>query len=579
MKSILTLLTQELSKAFESAGYDAEYGQVTLSKRTDIADYQCSGALIAAKIYKVSPIDIAKTVVKNVCGPFEVTVVKPGFINIKLHDEYIMALVNQMNGEEKLGVEPMMSKKVVIDYGGPNVAKPLHVGHLRSAIIGESIKRIYMFLGHEIQGDIHLGDWGLQIGLVIEELKHRYPDLCYFDENYTLAYPKEPPFKIHELSEIYPTANAKSKEDAFYLQNARNNTAKLQNNHQGYTALWRQICKVSIEDLKKNYGMLNVHYELWHGESHSMPEVPQVIQILKDKGLTQKDDGAIIVPVERENDKRPMPPMILIKSDGAVLYSTTDLTTIYQRIDENDLDEIIYVVDKRQELHFEQVFRSARLSGIVDEKLELNFIGFGTMNGTDGKPFKTRDGGVMKLEDLIHMLRESVKNKLFTGREDYSEDEINDISMKVGLAALKYGDLINVSTKDYVFDLDRFATFEGKTGPYILYSIVRIKSIFNKVKSFDEKLSVSKIETERKIHLKLLNFDHMMHQAFYGKAPHKICEYAFELSNLFNRFYHETKILDKNNENRDSHLSMLKLVLKTLETCLDLLGIYTIDRM
>lgn len=579
MKSILTILTEELSKAFELAGYSAEYGQVSISKRADIADYQCNGAMIAAKKYKKLPIDIAAEVAEHIKGHFNIEVAKPGFINIVLHDDLIASLTNKMNTEEKLGVEPMPPKKVVIDYGGPNVAKPLHVGHLRSAIIGESIKRIYSFLGHNITSDIHLGDWGLQIGLVIEELKHRYPNLCYFNDNYDLAYPAEAPFEIHELSDIYPTASAKSKKDSEYLQSARHNTAMLQNNHKGYTALWQHICHVSIEDLKKNYGELNVHFELWKGESHSMPEVSNVVELLKTKGLTKEDDGAIIVPVEKPDEKRPMPPMILIKSDGAVLYSTTDLTTIYQRVNTSDLDEIIYVVDKRQELHFEQVFRSARMSGIVNDDLELNFIGFGTMNGTDGKPFKTRDGGVMKLEDLIHMLRSSVKSKVFNGREDYSEEVIDDISIKVGLAALKYGDLINISTKDYVFDLDRFATFEGKTGPYILYSIVRIKSIFNKAESFEDELSIPMTETERKIQLKLLHFDHMIHQAYLNKAPNKICEYAFELSNMFNRFYHETKILDDDNQHRDNHLSLIKLIMKTLETCLDLLGIYSIDKM
>lgn len=579
MKSIQIILTEILSDAFTQAGFEGKYGKVTQSKRPDLADYQCSGPLAAAKQYKLSPVDIAEQVLVKLEGDFDVEVIKPGFINIKLSNHFITSLTNEMNQDKRLGIEEMSPTQVVIDYGGPNVAKPLHVGHLRSAIIGESIKRIYKYLGHDITGDIHLGDWGLQIGLVIEELKHRQGDLCYFDDTFKGPFPVEAPFKIESLSEIYPTASARSKVDDDYLKAARENTAKLQNGHAGYTALWHHICHVSMDDLKKNYGDLNVYFDLWHGESHSMVAIPEVIQILKDKQMTKIDEGALIVPVDQADDKRPMPPMILLKSDGAALYSTTDLATIYQRVHEKTLNEIIYVVDKRQELHFEQVFRCARKSNIVDENLQLNFIGFGTMNGTDGKPFKTRDGGVMKLEDLIYMLRHSVKEKLFLGREDYSDEAIDNISIKVGLAALKYGDLINISTKDYVFDLDRFATFEGKTGPYILYSIVRIKSLLNKVDHYETQIKDPITETERKIQLKLLQFNHMIHQAYDEKAPNKICEYVFELSNLFNRYYHETKILAEGNEHRDGQLALVCLVKDVLEKGLDLLGIASLERM
>jgi len=579
MKSILKELTEELSEAFVKAGYESHYGKVTMSNRLDIADYQCNGALVAAGQYKKAPYLIAEDVAVILKEKYYVEVVKPGFINIKLDDEYLGELVNTMAKDDHLGVEVMVQQSVIIDYGGPNIAKPLHVGHLRSAIIGESIKRIYKFLGHDIVGDIHLGDWGLQIGLVIEELKRMYPDLCYFDDEFEGIYPKDAPFTIDQLSEIYPLASMKSKKDKSYLEAARENTVKLQNNHKGYQAIWQHISTVSIKDLKKNYANLNVYFELWNGESHCMSKIPEVIDILTQKKLMHEDNGAMIVDVSVTEDKRPMPPFIALKSDGAALYSTTDLTTIYQRVNGKPLSEIIYVVDKRQELHFEQVFRCARKADIVTDEISLNFIGCGTMNGKDGKPFKTRDGGIMKLDDLVQLLRQSVKNKIFQGRDDYEDDLIDDIAIKVGLAALKYGDLINISTKDYIFDLDRFATFEGKTGPYILYSIVRIKSILAKSEEFTHEIDFAVTKTERMIHLKLLSFDSMIHQAYYDKAPNKICEYAFELSNMFNRFYHETKILADNNCHRDSHLTLLNLIMDVLEKCLDLLGIDSLDKM
>lgn len=486
--------------------------------------------------------------------------------------------LNQKYHEEDLGLEKMPRKSVIIDYGGPNIAKPLHVGHLRSAIIGESIKRLYKFMGHDVIGDIHLGDWGLQIGLVIEELKETMPDLVYFEENFEGDYPTMPPFDIHGLSDLYPRASSRSKKDPLYLKAVRTNTSELQAGRKGYMALWQHILKVSMADLKKNYQTLNIYFDLWLGESHAMHDIETVVQLLTDKKMLRKDQGALIVDVSLDDDKGPMPPMILLKSDGAALYSTTDLTTIYQRTQEKHLDEIIYVVDKRQELHFEQVFRCSKMAEIVDNKLELNFIGFGTMNGLDGKPFKTRDGGVMKLEDLILILRDAAKDKIHTAR-DYGIDKVDEIAMKVGLAALKFGDLSNVSTKDYVFDLDRFLNFEGKTGPYIQYSLVRIKSILKKAGSYHFDLTQAVSATQHAIYQKLLQVDQVFYQAFYDKAPNKVCEFAFELSNLSNRFYHECRILVEGNDQRDNQLSLLKYIHDVLETCLYLLGIDSLEEM
>ncbi len=579
MKTVVVLLTEILSKGFKKAGYDFDFGKVSLSSRQDLCQYQCSGALAAARVYKKAPFEIAEEVVSMTEGEFDIEVVKPGFININLKESFIVDYLNHMMCDPKLGYTlEGTPKMVVVDYGGPNVAKPLHVGHLRAAIIGESIKRIYKFVGNNVIGDIHLGDWGLQIGIVIHELKCRQPDLPYF--NQIDNFPSDAPFTIEELSEIYPFGSKKSKEDVAYLNAAREITAKLQDGHPGYIALWQHICRISKIDLKSNYEKLNVEFDLWKGESHSMPAIPKVIDILKSKDLIEEDQGALIVHVEEASDKCPMPPFIALKSDGASLYSTTDLATIYQRVEEYKPDEIIYVVDKRQELHFEQVFRCAKKAEITPVTTEMNFIGFGTMNGKDGKPFKTREGGIMKLEDLIHMLRDSVKDKVIHGREDYDETLVDDIAIKVGLAALKYGDLINQSGKNYVFDLDRFANFEGKTGPYIQYSVVRMKSILKKANQFEEKLIKAKSPTELNIQLKIIEFNHMIHNAYLEKSPSKICEYAFELSNLFNRFYHETIILTEENEQqKNAWLSLLNLMIMVLDTCLDLLGISTLEKM
>ncbi len=585
---MVVVLSEILKEGFKKAGYDERYGTVTLSNRPDLCQYQCNGALAAAREYKKAPFQIANDVVNAIddinCFE-EIIVVNPGFINIVLKDDFIINYANEMYHDDHLGCSQANEPKtIIVDYGGANVAKPLHVGHLRAAIIGESIKRIKRFKGHRVIGDVHLGDWGLQIGMVITELKSRKPELPYFDESYSGDYPIEPPFTIDELSEIYPTGSKNAKENPEVMEAARLATAELQEGRRGYFALWRHILEVSVEDLKKNYGKLNVEFDLWKGESDCQADIPKVVDHLKRQGLTETSKGALIVPVEEESDKKTIPPFIVLKSDGAALYSTTDLTTIYQRVKEYDVDEIIYVVDKRQGLHFEQVFRCAKKSNIASEDLKLDFIGFGTMNGKDGKPFKTREGGIMKLEDLIDILRNSVKAKLINSQSQYDSETVDDISIKVGLAALKYGDLSNQSTKDYIFDIDRFANFQGKTGPYIQYTIVRMKSILNKVepefwKKSGKILSPRSI-TERDILLKLIEFNSMIESSYSDNAPSKICEYIFEISNLFNRFYHETIILkEENAEQKASWLNLLNMNIKVLEKCLYLLGIDSLDKM
>lgn len=589
MRKILDLITDEMVKAFEAAGLDAKYAKVTVSNRPDLCEYQCNGAMAAAKEYKKAPIMIAEEVVAQLKdnAMFEsVEAVKPGFLNLKLNNEFVASYISKMQEDtERLGCDKVENPKtIMIDYGGPNVAKPLHVGHLRSAIIGESIKRIGKFMGHNMIGDVHLGDWGLQMGLIITELKLRKPELCYFDENYEGEYPVEPPFTISELEEIYPTASGKSKEDAAYKEAAMQATYELQHGRRGYQALLSHILNVSVTDLKKNYANLNVSFELWKGESDAQPYIPDMVQKMKDDGYAYISDGALVVDVKEETDTKEIPPCMILKSDGASLYNTTDLATIVWRMKDYHPDKIIYVVDKRQELYFTQVFRCARKTHLVDDDTELQFLGFGTMNGKDGKPFKTREGGVMRLENLIADIDEEMFTKIVENRSVRDKDA-RDTAKIVGLAAIKYGDLSNQATKDYIFDVDRFTSFEGNTGPYILYTIVRIKSILNRYVEAGGNLEAGEIlpasnSSEKNLMLQLSGFGSMIESAFEEKAPHKICAYIYEVSNAFNSFYHETKILSEENQaQKESYIRLLQLTKRVLETSIDLLGFEAPDKM
>lgn len=588
MKTLLELITIETEAAFEKAGYDRELAKVTLSNRPDLCEYQCNGALAGAKKYKKAPFMIAEDVAANLAGSsyFEsVDVVKPGFINLKLSKESVASYLNGMKAEEKLGVENEETPKtIMIDYGGPNVAKPLHVGHLRSAIIGESVKRILRYKGNQVIGDIHLGDWGYQMGLIITELKKRQPDLPYFDGSYEGEYPAEAPFTISELEEIYPTASAYAKEHEDYREEALQATYLLQNGNRGYRAVWDHIMNVSVTDLKKNYENLNVEFDLWKGESDAQKYIPDMVQMLKDEGYAHYDEGALVVDVQEEDDNKEVPPCMILKSDGAALYDTTDLATLVEREQDYHPDEVIYVVDKRQELHFTQVFRCAKKTGIVPEKTGLKFLGFGTMNGKDGKPFKTREGGVMRLENLIREIDEEMYKKIMDNRTVEAE-EARRTSQIVGLAAIKYGDLSNQASKDYIFDVDRFTSFEGNTGPYILYTIVRIKSILNKYQENGGSLDGLTIrpaenEYEKALMLQVLKFNDVFGAVYEETAPHKLCAYIYELANEFNKFYHETKILSEEDEEKKAgYIALLVLTRRVLETCIDLLGFEAPERM
>lgn len=592
MKKILDLISEEMKEAFQKAGYGEELGRVTWSNRPDLCEFQCNGAMAGAKQYKKAPIQIANEVAKELESSeifSEVNAVPPGFLNLKVKESFLAEYLGKMAADVKFGLDmPEKPLQIIVDYGGPNVAKPLHVGHLRSAIIGESIKRIARFAGHNVIGDIHLGDWGLQMGLIIYELQLRKPELVYFDDEYQGEYPTEAPFTISQLEEIYPTASSKSKEDAEYKEKAMEATFKLQNGVRGYRALWNHIMAVSIADLKKNYEKLNVSFDLWKGESDVHSLIPDMVEYLKEEGYAYLSDGALVVDVKEETDTKEIPPCMILKSDGASLYNTTDLATILERVNLYHPDRLIYLTDKRQQMYFEQVFRCARKTKLISPEADLCHIGFGTMNGKDGKPYKTRSGGVPRLESLIEEINEEMLRKIKENGEtkgyEINDEEAEKTAKIVGLAAIKYGDLSNQATKDYVFDVDRFTSFEGDTGPYILYSIVRIKSILGKYKeqggSFDAKIREAQNDAEKALVLSLTSFNTMMESAYEENAPHKICAYIYELTNAFNHFYHETKIITEEDELKKSGwVALLILTRDILETCIDLLGFSAPERM
>lgn len=583
MERILDMITGKMQKAFSDAGYDPAFGRVTVSNRPDLCEYQCNGALAAAKQYKCAPIQIAKAVAEQLdAKDYDlVEAVMPGFINLKLSGLFLQSYLEQMRTAEGFGIaKPGTGKTIVVDYGGPNVAKPLHIGHLRSAIIGESLKRLYKFFGYNAIGDIHLGDWGLQMGLIIAELKRRQPDLPYFDPDFTGEYPAQAPFTISELEEIYPAASARKKEDEAFAEAAHTATFELQQGRRGYRALWQHIMNVSVADLKKNYENLNVSFESWLGESDADPYIPPMVADLKARGLAVESEGAWVIPVAEETDKKEVPPCILVKSDGSAIYATTDLATMIQRMQDFNPDKILYVTDKRQSLHFEQVFRAARKAGIVPETTQLEHLGFGTMNGKDGKPFKTRDGGVMRLEQLVKDMTDFVRGKVVEN-QIVAAEEVEDTTRKIAMAALKYGDLSNQPTKDYIFDLDRFAAFEGNTGPYILYTIVRIKSILSRFGSWESlPIQTPANPYAKDLMLSITKFAPALESALASSSPNLICAYIYDLAGCVNKFYHETRILGEEDEQKkNGYIALIGLAKRVLEQSIDLLGFSAPEKM
>ena len=587
MEKLLDLISKEVMDAFEKAGYKREAGRVSVSNRPDLCEYQCNGAMALAKECKCAPINIANAVSDALkeSRVFEsVEAVMPGFINMNLSPAFLADDVVKMSESDKFGIDLPKSETIIVDYGGPNVAKALHVGHLRPAIIGESIKRILKFMGHKVIGDVHMGDWGTPMGLVMTELRERKPDLPYFDESYTGEYPKEPPFTVADLEEIYPTASAKSKEDPDYKARALEATLKLQNGVRGYRALWDHIMNVSVNDMKRIYEKLNVEFDLWNGESTVQYLIPDMVKEMKESGVAYESDGAIVIDVKKDTDTKEIPPCIVVKSDGASLYNTTDLATIKERVIKYDPDQMIYITDKRQDLYFEQVFRAALKAGLVSDKVTLSHIGFGTMNGKDGKPFKTRDGGVMRLEYLIKDIQDKMYEKIKENK-NIDDAEARKTADIVGLSALLYGDLSNQAVKDYVFDIDRFISFEGNTGPYILYTIVRIKSIISKYKEQGGDLSTLKIGTpvnasQKDLMKVLASLSQTMEGAAAELAPHRVCAFIYDLANAFNSFYHETKILSEENETRKGEfIALINFTKNVLEACIDMLGFEAPERM
>ena len=582
MNKILDIITAKMQQAFADAGYDAAFGRVTVSNRPDLCEYQCNGALAAAKQYKCAPIMIAKAVAEKLdAGDFSmVDAVMPGFINLKLSDSFLRNYLEEMRTADSFGVARVgEGKTIVVDYGGANVAKPLHIGHLRPAIIGEALKRMHQFMGYQVIGDIHLGDWGLQMGLIIAELQERQPELPYFDPEFTGEYPKEAPFTLSELEEIYPTASSK-KTDPIFAEKAHTATYELQQGRRGYRAIWDHIMGISLPDLHRIYDALDVHYEKWLGESDADPYIPAMVADLQNRGLAIQSEGAWVVPVAEESDKKEVPPLILVKSDGSAIYATTDLATMVQRMRDWNPDKMLYVTDKRQNLHFEQVFRAAKKSGIVAAETELEHVGHGTMNGKDGKPFKTRDGGTLRLEQLINDMTDFVRSKVVENKI-VEESEVEATTAKIALAALKYGDLSNQPTKDYNFDLERFAAFEGNTGPYILYTIVRIKSILSRYGAWEKlPIQVPANPFAKDLMLAITKFGPTMEMALQNSAPNQICAYIYELAGCVNKFYHETPILKEENEEvKAGHIALIGLAKNILETCIHLLGFTAPEKM
>lgn len=583
MQSITKKLTEIVSDAFEKCGYERSLGVVTASDRLDLCQFQCNGAFAGAKLYKKAPFMLADDVAAVLKAEdifSKVEVVKPGFLNLSLCDDYMLALTREIAEDKFCGI-PQAEKpeKIVIDYGGPNVAKPLHIGHLRSAIIGESLKRLARACGNTVYSDVHLGDWGLQIGLVIAELNERNPDWKCFSEDFDPDKDSVPELNADLLSEVYPFASKKSKEDEAFKEKAHIATFDLQNGRAGYIALWKEILRVSIADLKGNYEKLGVDFDYWYGESDADKYIPELMKILEDKKLSYESSGALVVDVELESDKAPIPPVIVRKSDNSSIYATTDLATIIQREKDFAPDKIWYVVDKRQELHFTQVFRCARRAELVPESTELEFLGFGTMNGSDGKPYKTRDGGVMRLSDLIDTVTKTSLERL-ENSSFVSEDDRESYAAKLGMAAIKFGDLINHRSKDYIFDLDKFLSAEGKTGIYLLYTVSRINSIMKKNAGVKPEFTGVYTDAERELMLKIIMSGNIWGYAMDEKAPNYVCENAYQLAVSFSRFYHENHIMDEQDEKKKSSwLALAELTRTLIVKHLDILGIETVENM
>ncbi|MBK2093993.1 arginine--tRNA ligase [Francisella philomiragia] len=575
-------LSDIFAQAFEKLGYSQSFAKVVTSTREGVGHFQCNGAMPLAKFAKKAPLMIAQEIIEQIDDEdifSKLEVAKPGFINISLSNKFLAATTDKFLNSSKFGVQGNTKpKKVVLDFGGPNVAKPMHVGHIRSALLGDALQRLHRFYNDNVISDVHLGDWGTQMGMLIEEIKLESPDLVYFDENYNGEYPKESPVTVQELAEIYPRASKRCKSDIIEMDKARQATFELQQGRKGYVALWQHFVRISIEAIKKDFDSLDVHFDLWLGESDANKFVDEMIAYFKTNNFIYEDEGAWVIDTNKEG----IPPLIVIKKDGGVMYGTTDLATLWQRAKDLSPDEIIYVVDKRQSLHFKQVFSVAKRTKVVSEECKLKHVAFGTVNGKDGRPFKTREGGVMHLSDLISQAKNYAHKRM---PDENDENIINQIAM----ATIKFGDLVNNYANDYIFDLEKFAQYEGKTGPYLLYTTVRAKAILRKVfgdnydiNSLAKEYRITKAdnEHEEKLQLQLIQFPIAVSRAYDNSQPHHICEYAYSLANSFNRFYVNCPIMNLEDEQlKKSRIALCMATVKAMTIATDLLGISIPERM
>ncbi len=587
--SLLSILSDQFAIAFAACGYDRAYGEVVLSQRADLGQFQCNGALPAAGRAKEKPRDVAQKVLDALPDHTifqDLSLAGPGFINITVTDAYLTDYLRTLAENARMDVPTVANpQKIIVDFGGMNVAKEMHVGHLRSSIIGDSLQRLLRFLGHDVVSDIHLGDWGTQMGQVIIGLQLERPDLLYFDPNYTGPYPAESPISVEELAELYPKASALYKTDEDFKGRARQATVELQQGRPGYRALWQHYRDISVEAMKREFATLGVEADLWYGEAQVDPRLQPMLKWLTEKGFTQVSEGATVIPVQEEDEKKEIPPLLLVKSDGAVLYATTDLATIQERVEELHAQLMLYVVDQRQSLHFEQVFRAAKKTGIAPEGVEMIHLGFGTMNGPDGRPFKTREGGIMRLRDLIDMVTDQAYKRMAEvgAAKELPVEERAAIARQVGVATLRFADLQNHRASDYIFDIERFSSFEGRTGPYLLYSAVRIKSILRKAdeRGFEPGTLLPPTNSdERDLMIRLTLLPEVLDRMAEGYAPNFLCEHAFLLAQQFNRFYNSCHILTESNVRQQaSWLALCDLCLRQFLLIADLLGLEIPERM
>lgn len=588
MSDLAAVLSAALAPAFESAGLDPSLGRVRRSDKPDLADYQCNGALAGAKQAKRNPREIAAQVieaVKDHPAISEIEAAGPGFLNIRVSNDVLSERASTIALDKMAGATRAHdAEKLILDFGGANVAKPMHVGHLRTAVIGDTLQRIFRFLGDDVTSDVHLGDWGLQMGHLITELQEEQPELPYFDADNSGPFPAESPVSIDDLSRLYPQASKKAKEDPDRNALSQAAVAEMQAGRAGYRALLQHFVDVSIEALKVDYGFLGVHFDLWLGEKDVEPLIPDMVKTLQERGIAREDNGAWIIPVEREDDNKKMPPFMLLNSRGGSGYHTSDLATILDRVEKYSPDRMVYVVDQRQALHFEQVYRASEIAGFM-KVYQLEHIGFGTVNGTDGKPFKTRDGGTLRLGDLTGMAVAEAEKKISEGgrvSDDIGTEERAQIADLVARAALRFSDLQNTRTTNYIFDLERFVSFEGKTGPYLMYQAVRIKSVLRKAEAEGSEPGEIRIELpqERDVVLALDGFDNALKLARRKRMPHHLCEHVYGLAQAFSAFWGAVPIAKEDDPiKRASRLGLVKAVAHQLETGLDLLGIKTPERM